>query len=89
MTAPLTRVWRESLASPMLVVTRASPSGLTDLQVAAIVLVHGLTLVTHNVMEFSRVTGLEMGRLAGDAVRPPLRPAFIDPRVVLELDGLR
>lgn len=32
--------------------------GPHDLQIAAIALVHGLTLVTHNVREFSRVPGL-------------------------------
>ena len=32
--------------------------GPHDLQIAAIALVHGLTLVTHNVNEFTRVPGL-------------------------------
>jgi tRNA(fMet)-specific endonuclease VapC len=34
--------------------------GPYDLQVAAITLVHGLTLVTHNTTEFSHVTGLSL-----------------------------
>jgi tRNA(fMet)-specific endonuclease VapC len=34
--------------------------GPYDLQVAAIALVHGLTLVTHNTSEFSQVTGLNL-----------------------------
>jgi tRNA(fMet)-specific endonuclease VapC len=33
--------------------------GPYDLQVASIALVHGLTVVTHNVSEFSRVAGLK------------------------------
>ena len=32
--------------------------GAYDLQIAAIALSHGLTLVTHNVQEFSRVSDL-------------------------------
>ncbi len=32
--------------------------GPHDLQIAAIALIHGLTLVTHNTREFSQVTGL-------------------------------
>ena len=35
-----------------------TPIGPYDLQIAAIALVLGLTLVTHNVREFSRVPGL-------------------------------
>jgi tRNA(fMet)-specific endonuclease VapC len=35
-----------------------TPIGPYDLQIAAIALVHGLTLVTHNTAEFSRVPGL-------------------------------
>src|SRR6516162_9732831 len=34
--------------------------GPHDLQIAAIALVHGLTLVTHNTTEFSHVTGLSL-----------------------------
>lgn len=33
--------------------------GLHDLQIAAIALHHGLTLVTHNTREFSRIPGLQ------------------------------
>ena len=39
--------------------TRGLIIGPYDLQVAAIALAHGLTVVTHNVTEFSRVTGLK------------------------------
>jgi tRNA(fMet)-specific endonuclease VapC len=35
-----------------------TPIGPYDLQIAAIALANGLTLVTHNTREFSRVTGL-------------------------------
>lgn len=35
-----------------------TPIGPLDLQIAAIALVHGLVLVTHNTREFSRVSGL-------------------------------
>jgi len=34
------------------------PIGPNDLMIAAIAIVHGLTLVTHNLAEFSRVPGL-------------------------------
>ena len=34
--------------------------GPYDLQIAAIALVHGVTLVTHNTREFSRVIGLSL-----------------------------
>lgn len=34
--------------------------GPNDLMIAAIALAHGLTLVTHNTREFSRVTGLRL-----------------------------
>jgi tRNA(fMet)-specific endonuclease VapC len=34
--------------------------GRFDLQITAIALIHGLTLVTHNTAEFSRVTGLKL-----------------------------
>ena len=37
-----------------------TPIGPNDLMIAAIALVHGLTLVTHNSSEFSRVTGLSL-----------------------------
>jgi tRNA(fMet)-specific endonuclease VapC len=36
------------------------PIGSMDLLIAAIALAHGLTLVTHNVREFSRVRGLQL-----------------------------
>jgi tRNA(fMet)-specific endonuclease VapC len=38
--------------------TTGTPIGPYDLQIAAIALVHGSTLVTHNTKEFSRVPGL-------------------------------
>lgn len=37
-----------------------TPIGPYDLQIAAIALAHGLTLVTHNTREFSRVPGLDL-----------------------------
>src|SRR5690349_14191369 len=37
-----------------------TPIGPYDLQIAAIALVHELTLVTHNTREFSRVVGLRI-----------------------------
>jgi tRNA(fMet)-specific endonuclease VapC len=37
---------------------QGSPIGPYDLQIAAIALVHGCTLVTHNTAEFCRVPGL-------------------------------
>ena len=37
-----------------------TPIGPHDLQIAAIALRHGLTLVTHNVREFSRVSRVEV-----------------------------
>ena len=37
-----------------------TPIGSNDLQIAAIALVNNLTLVTHNVREFSRVEGLRV-----------------------------
>lgn len=40
--------------------TRGLPIGENDYQIAAIALVHDLTLVTHNTREFSRVTGLRL-----------------------------
>jgi tRNA(fMet)-specific endonuclease VapC len=40
--------------------TLGTPIGPYDLQIAAIALVHGLTLVTHNTTEFSRVPGLHL-----------------------------
>jgi tRNA(fMet)-specific endonuclease VapC len=39
--------------------SRGTPIGAYDLQIAAIAVVHGLTLVTHNVGEFSRVEALQ------------------------------
>jgi tRNA(fMet)-specific endonuclease VapC len=38
--------------------TRGTPIGPYDLQIAAIALAHGCTLVTHNVREFGRVPAL-------------------------------
>jgi tRNA(fMet)-specific endonuclease VapC len=38
--------------------SQGTPIGPYDLQIAAIALVQGLTVVTHNVAEFSRVPGL-------------------------------
>ncbi|ODG99939.1 twitching motility protein PilT [Nostoc sp. KVJ20] len=35
-----------------------TPIGPNDFQIAAIALIHNLTLVTHNIREFSRVSGL-------------------------------
>jgi tRNA(fMet)-specific endonuclease VapC len=37
-----------------------TPIGPHDLQIAAIALAHDLTLITHNVREFSRVNGLRI-----------------------------
>ena len=37
-----------------------TPIGPHDLQIAAIALAHDLTLVTHNVREFSRINGLRI-----------------------------
>ena len=37
-----------------------TPIGPNDLPIAAIALVHGATLVTHNVREFSRIQGLRL-----------------------------
>jgi tRNA(fMet)-specific endonuclease VapC len=37
-----------------------TPIGPYDLQIAAIAMVNGLTLVSHNTREFSRVTGLQL-----------------------------
>lgn len=39
--------------------SKGTPIGSYDLQIAAISLAHHLTLVTHNVREFSRVEGLQ------------------------------
>lgn len=36
------------------------PIGPHDLQIAAIALVHGLTLITHNTREFQRISGLKL-----------------------------
>ena len=38
--------------------SRGVAIGPNDLQIAAIALIHGLTLVTHNTREFGQVTGL-------------------------------
>lgn len=40
--------------------TKGTPIGAYDLQIAAIALAHDLTLVTHNIREFSRVDGLHL-----------------------------
>ncbi|MBN3870196.1 type II toxin-antitoxin system VapC family toxin [Nostoc sp. JL33] len=45
------RIRAELLAS-------GTPIGPNDFQIAAIALTHNLTLVTHNIREFSRVSGL-------------------------------
>jgi tRNA(fMet)-specific endonuclease VapC len=37
-----------------------SPIGPNDLMIASIALAHGLTLVTHNTSEFSRIPGLKL-----------------------------
>ena len=37
-----------------------TPIGPYDIQIAAIALIHGLTVVTHNAREFERVTGLQI-----------------------------
>lgn len=37
-----------------------TPIGAYDMQIAAIALVHGLIVVTHNTREFSRITGLQI-----------------------------
>jgi tRNA(fMet)-specific endonuclease VapC len=39
---------------------RGTPIGAYDLQVAAIALANGLTLITHNTREFNRVDGLQI-----------------------------
>ncbi|HWG47092.1 MAG TPA: type II toxin-antitoxin system VapC family toxin [Gemmataceae bacterium] len=39
---------------------KGTPIGPNDLMIAAIALTHGLTLVTHNTTEFSRVNGLTL-----------------------------
>ena len=39
---------------------KGTPIGVYDLQIAAIALANNLTLVTHNVSEFSRIEGLVM-----------------------------
>lgn len=39
---------------------QGTPIGPNDLLIAATALAHDLTLVTHNIREFSRVTGLRM-----------------------------
>jgi tRNA(fMet)-specific endonuclease VapC len=40
--------------------TKGTPIGPNDAQIAAIALTHNLTLVTHNMGEFSRVDGLQI-----------------------------
>jgi tRNA(fMet)-specific endonuclease VapC len=40
--------------------TKGTPIGPNDLMIAAIALANGLTLVTHNTVEFSRVSGLKL-----------------------------
>lgn len=39
---------------------QGTPIGPYDQQIAAVALAHGLTLVTHNTKEFSRVVGLKL-----------------------------
>ena len=40
--------------------TQGNPIGPHDMQIAAIALAHGLTVVTHNTREFARVRGLQI-----------------------------
>jgi len=40
--------------------SQGTPIGPYDLQIAAIALAHGLTVVTHNTREFARVPGLKL-----------------------------
>jgi tRNA(fMet)-specific endonuclease VapC len=40
--------------------SQGTPIGPNDLMIASIALAHGLTLVTHNTSEFSRVPGLRL-----------------------------
>ena len=47
-----------------------TPIGPHDLQIAAIALAHDLTLVTHNVREFSRVNGLRIDDWERDDTAP-------------------
>jgi len=39
---------------------KGTPIGPNDLQIAAIALIHNLTLITHNTAEFNRVDGLPL-----------------------------
>ncbi len=39
---------------------RGSPSPVLDLMIASTALVHGLTLITHNVVDFARISGLSV-----------------------------
>ena len=40
--------------------SQGTPIGPYDLQIAAIALAHGLTVVTHNIQEFARIPGLKL-----------------------------
>jgi tRNA(fMet)-specific endonuclease VapC len=42
------------------VLTKGTPVGPYDLQIAGIALTRGLTVVTHNTREFSRIPGLAL-----------------------------
>lgn len=53
---------------------RGTPIGAHDLQIAAIVLAHDLTLVTHNTREFSRVAGLRIADWERDDTTPATSP---------------
>jgi tRNA(fMet)-specific endonuclease VapC len=46
--------------SELILANRGTPIGPHDLMIAAIAQVHNLTLVTHNLSEFSRVPGLQV-----------------------------
>ena len=64
--APYTCLPFDDLAADQFAILRrhlesvGTPIGLYDLQIAAIALVNGCTLVTHNQQEFSRVPGLTL-----------------------------
>jgi len=49
-----TNAWIAHLAS------QGTPIGANDMMIASIALEHGLTLVTNNTSEFSRVSGLKL-----------------------------
>lgn len=55
--SPATRKFGEIRAH---LIRQGTPIGPYDLQIAAIALIHELTLVTHNTREFTRVPGLAL-----------------------------